>query len=1234
MEPQNEDDHRGNNGSENESRSMGSGARRRISMASMNIIPKKTWGWRIRDGLGTLENKAGPYFKKIFPSFIAVHYFYIIFWVFFGSILIYPVKSVRYIDALFFTSGASTQAGLNTVNLGDMTLYQQIVIYIICCLTTPIFIHGSLCFLRLYWFERYFDDIRSTSKLNFKMRRTATLMARTQSMDRSRTMDSGAGGASQGNRSRPLSRIPTILNQNNNQNNDHDHDHGMTEQSSRTFVPNSPSIPKGDSPETKESDSSSSDAEPAAPLPFTQSSADIYHMNQDNHLLHDQNNNSVEHLSEPSSDDNDEEQSPLPPSLRHVHDPSKNDVEDIDETKTTPNIKFGDLPKPRKHDVEPRDVYMSISMLRNSQQKDTQDEEHEGPALVISGPAEREKPKRQNSAIHFDIQDKPSKQRRRRKLNLRSNRPSISSNFRFNRRRGAGSDGGGGGGNSSYAGDVSTGDEYSESTDHRDIDSILDEDNDHESDHSNNDDHKLQKAQSNLQLPSSDQTGGKKFNKRSNTLDVATNKNSLLSKSPTFEKMIKQRLKPKRIRRRFSSTAIEDSSSSGSDTEPDDEYDDNSLLRHMSTNYLSWNPQIGRNSTFVNLSDQQKEELGGVEYRAIKLLAKILIAYYVGFHILAFIFFVPWIHANKNYQSVVESSGASLTWWGFFTSMSSFNDLGFTLTPNSMSSFNTSNYILLVSGFFIVIGNTGFPVLLRFIIWVLFKCGKELSLFKESLGFLLDHPRRCFTLLFPSAPTWWLLFILIVLNAIDLILFIILDINAEVVDSLPVNIRILDGFYQALSTRTAGFSCINLAELHPGVQVSYLVMMYISVLPLAISIRRTNVYEEQSLGVYGAGHHEHGNDETEEEQKATSFIGAHLRKQLSFDLWFVFMGLFIICISEGGKIRDPNLPEFNIFQVLFEVVSAYGTVGLSLGYSGIDASFSAKFNTISKLVIIAMMIRGRHRGLPYSLDRAIMLPSEKMELRDRYQDIHAGNHLQRAETMGSIGDPVMTFFKNNTPNIIKNHFKKPSFMNGRTQSMRSNRDSNYIYQPQSSYQAQPHQPENHQFQLGGGGDGGGDSSNNISNDISNDIPLAQQQNHPGFKEVQYNPQSTIVNRTNDGIAPTQTVSSSSNSINSNSVSNSNSNSVSNSIESHELQDLDYANIEQGHLHDDINYNNEGDDEESDDDGGDHDDDDDDDDYNIVNPTHDFDATHDFERFKKIGDTEGSDIKRKNSYNSV
>lgn len=150
--------------------------------------------------------------------------------------------------------------------------------------------------------------------------------------------------------------------------------------------------------------------------------------------------------------------------------------------------------------------------------------------------------------------------------------------------------------------------------------------------------------------------------------------------------------------------------------------------------------------------------------------------------------------------------------------------------------------------------------------------------------------------------------------------------------------------------------------------VLYIIMMYISVFPIAISIRRTNVYEEKSLGVY----HD-GQEDDLDEATARSYVGTHLRRQLSFDLWYVFLGFFILAISEGSKIQNG---DFDMFDVLFEVVSAYGTVGLSMGFPNGNASLCSQFTVVGKLVIIAMMIRGRHRGLPYGLDRAVLLPSE------------------------------------------------------------------------------------------------------------------------------------------------------------------------------------------------------------------------------------------------------------------
>lgn len=398
------------------------------------------------------------------------------------------------------------------------------------------------------------------------------------------------------------------------------------------------------------------------------------------------------------------------------------------------------------------------------------------------------------------------------------------------------------------------------------------------------------------------------------------------------------------------------------------------------TPYLNWQPTVARNSFFVNLTEEQREELGGIEYRALKTLAWVLIGYFVIFHIIGVICLVPFIYTTS-YGSVVTSIGQGRAWWGIFTAASAFNDLGFTLTPDSMISFQTASFALLIMTFLIIIGNTGFPIMLRFVIWTLSKMTSPGSGLWEELQFLLDHPRRCFTLLFPRAATWWLFAVLIILNALDLLFFIVLDLRDPALAGLSDWAKFLDGLFQAASTRTAGFVVVNLAQLHSGVQVSYLIMMYISVFPIAISMRRTNVYEEKSLGIYGSP------SEAENSDGEPSYVGAHLQKQLSYDLWYIFMGLFIISIVEGARIENTNDYAFTIFSVLFEIVSAYGTVGLSLGYPTINASFSGEFKTFSKLIIIAMQIRGRHRGLPYAVDKAVLLPSESLHEKEAEEGV-------------------------------------------------------------------------------------------------------------------------------------------------------------------------------------------------------------------------------------------------------
>jgi Trk-type K+ transport system membrane component len=412
--------------------------------------------------------------------------------------------------------------------------------------------------------------------------------------------------------------------------------------------------------------------------------------------------------------------------------------------------------------------------------------------------------------------------------------------------------------------------------------------------------------------------------------------------------------------------------------------------------YLSWAPTIGRNSNFVDLTEEQREELGGIEYRALKTLAWVLCAYFIGFHLLGMVCLLPWIVRSRRYTQVVEDVGVSPVWWGFFTPASMFNDLGFTLTPDSMVSFQFAVLPLLLGTFLIIIGNTGFPCMLRFVIWLCSKFVPKGSGVWDEFRFLLDHPRRCFTLLFPGKANWWLFIVLIVLNGTDLIFFIILDLNDPTVTVLPPAFRFLDGLFQAAATRTAGFAVVNIAELHPAIQVSYLVMMYISIFPIAMSMRQTNVYEEKSLGVWG---------DDDEDEAQNSYLGHHLRRQLSFDLWFVFLGFFLIAIVEGNRLENTNDFAFTLFSVLFEIVSAYGTVGLSLGYPGVNTSFSGQFKTLSKLIIIAMQIRGRHRGLPYALDRAILLPSESLHQKENEDATRRMNLRRNSAAVGAFDAP-------------------------------------------------------------------------------------------------------------------------------------------------------------------------------------------------------------------------------------
>ncbi|KAF8809851.1 potassium transporter [Phlegmacium glaucopus] len=395
---------------------------------------------------------------------------------------------------------------------------------------------------------------------------------------------------------------------------------------------------------------------------------------------------------------------------------------------------------------------------------------------------------------------------------------------------------------------------------------------------------------------------------------------------------------------------------------------------------------VGRNSNFHtdSLTDEQLEDIGGTEYRALRLLSYLVPTYFVFSQLVALVLFLPWLSSISTYNSVFESQPRFVTkpWFSLFQVMGAYTGGGLSLVDLGMLPFQNAYPMLFALMFAILAGNHALPIFLRFIIWTLSKiCAKDCET-HETLSFLLDHPRRCFLYLFPSHQTWFLVICLILFNAIEWIASLVLNLGLPAYESIPVGQQVIGGLFQALATRASGFAVFPLATFAPALQFLYVVMMYIAVYPVALSIRSTNVYEERSLGIFEAP----PDDEDEEpddirklssrRERVGRYLGWHLHRQMSIDIWWLVWAVFIIAIIERKNLLDESKKWFDLFRIIFELVSAFGGIGLSLGFPSDNFSFVGVMSPLSKLVVIVIMVRGRHRGLPVAVDRAVLLPNE------------------------------------------------------------------------------------------------------------------------------------------------------------------------------------------------------------------------------------------------------------------
>jgi hypothetical protein len=173
--------------------------------------------------------------------------------------------------------------------------------------------------------------------------------------------------------------------------------------------------------------------------------------------------------------------------------------------------------------------------------------------------------------------------------------------------------------------------------------------------------------------------------------------------------------------------------------------------------------------------------------------------------------------------------------------------------------------------------------------------------------------------------------------------------------------RLAAGFFQAISIRSGGFVAVNVRELHIGVQFLYVAMMYITVYPLVL-----NPYYEAEK----PGQRSPSRSSTLRlilkpymiPQTTYTFLLHQFRGLLrAGDLSWLAFCAWLIAILESRKIAaDPS--GFSVFAIFFEVASAYGCVGVTLGDpSGAPLAFCGAWRGGSKIVLAIVMLGGRLR---------------------------------------------------------------------------------------------------------------------------------------------------------------------------------------------------------------------------------------------------------------------------------
>jgi len=288
-------------------------------------------------------------------------------------------------------------------------------------------------------------------------------------------------------------------------------------------------------------------------------------------------------------------------------------------------------------------------------------------------------------------------------------------------------------------------------------------------------------------------------------------------------------------------------------------------------------------------------------------------------------------------------------WNGIFSSVSAFCNAGFDVLGGGMTSFEPyagDVTVNLVIPTLIILGGLGFLVIdeLR----------RRLSRTEHKR--LSTHAR---TVLGVTA--------VLVIGGAALI-FILESMSPKVFAPMSLNERVLTSWFQSVTARTAGFNTLRIGDMHPTSLIIIILLMFIGASPGGTGGGvKTTTFAVVAAFVWtliiGSDQTHLGNRGIRKENVKKAVV------VFALSLVLVLGGTFLLAATDGER--------FSTLALLFEVTSAFGTVGLS---TGITPALSAG----AKIVLIVTMLAGRVGVLTAML--TLLAPVQKLERRVRFAE--------------------------------------------------------------------------------------------------------------------------------------------------------------------------------------------------------------------------------------------------------